>query len=465
VVRADGLVRLQNAVTGSGTVVLDPHTAAGTSGVDSSNWILAGTLANFTGSLVMDNTASYLTILKGGAGYTNGVFTNVALSGGSGTGAKANVTVTNGVITSVFVTDRGTGYATNDSLTVALGGALGNGTGAQINVGAGNAASSYRFQGGGNPSAYFGTADVVLKGGSQIYATGGTFTQNLTITGTGSNIDPAIGGIPYTSLTGLSAYSALGVLRFDNVTVSGNVVVDGAAKVMSYGGTTTYSGLITGATPTSILTFGGASTATGSTAVITGQLNVPTVVVNAGAGTQFSALGTDTLQIGNNGTTGFFSGNIILNGEWSNGGTNNSNTQWRSAILDFRRSDGYVLLPTQTISLAQQTLGGAASAAGATVRVNTTGTGVETNGASFYLANWVGSDKNNLIAITGGAGGRLEVGAGVANSRLVISNGSTLNLAYLGLGETQANYNSSAVQDAGTTVNAGQVRVGHWAGT
>ena len=52
VVRADGLVRLQNAVTGSGTIVLDPHTAAGTSGLDSSNWILAGTLANFTGSLV-----------------------------------------------------------------------------------------------------------------------------------------------------------------------------------------------------------------------------------------------------------------------------------------------------------------------------------------------------------------------------------------------------------------------------
>ena len=38
---------------------------------------------------------------KGGAGYTNGVFSNVDLSGGTGTGAKANVTVTNGVITAV----------------------------------------------------------------------------------------------------------------------------------------------------------------------------------------------------------------------------------------------------------------------------------------------------------------------------------------------------------------------------
>ena len=62
-------------------------------------------------------------------------------AGGTGTGAKANVTVTNGVITSVFVTDRGTGYATNDSLSVALGGVLGNGTGAQINVGGGNASN------------------------------------------------------------------------------------------------------------------------------------------------------------------------------------------------------------------------------------------------------------------------------------------------------------------------------------
>lgn len=171
------------------------------------------------------------------------------------------------------------------------------------------------------------------------------------------------------------------------------------------------------------------------------------------------------LQIGNNGTTGFFSGNIILNGEWSNGDTRNATTSWRAALLDFRRSDGYVLLPTQSISLAQQTMGGVAGQANATVRINTTGTGVETNGANFYLANWSGSDKNNLIAITGGAGGILQVGAGVANTRLVISNGSTLNLAYLGLGETQVNYNAAVVQEAGTTVNAGQARVGHWAGT
>ena len=42
---------------------------------------------------------------------------------------------------------------------------------------------------------------------------------------------------------------------------------------------------------------------------------------------------TATLQIGNGGTTGSFSGNIILNGEWSNGGANNSTAAWRNAKL------------------------------------------------------------------------------------------------------------------------------------
>lgn len=56
------------------------------------------------------------TITDGGAGLTakNGV----ALVGGSGYGATANLTVVSGAITAVTIVNAGTGYAVNDNLTV-----------------------------------------------------------------------------------------------------------------------------------------------------------------------------------------------------------------------------------------------------------------------------------------------------------------------------------------------------------
>jgi len=50
--------------------------------------------------------------------YVDAVYTDVVLSGGSGTGAKATVTVVGNVITTVVVTSRGHGYLAGDILTV-----------------------------------------------------------------------------------------------------------------------------------------------------------------------------------------------------------------------------------------------------------------------------------------------------------------------------------------------------------
>ena len=58
-------------------------------------------------------------ILNGGAFYTPGTYTNIPLTGGSGTGAKANITVSSaGVISSVVLQDGGTGYKKSDYLSV-----------------------------------------------------------------------------------------------------------------------------------------------------------------------------------------------------------------------------------------------------------------------------------------------------------------------------------------------------------
>ena len=61
-------------------------------------------------------------ILNGGDGYTVGTYTDVALKGGTGTDAKATITVTQvgnyTAVTDFALTDKGTGYKTYDILTV-----------------------------------------------------------------------------------------------------------------------------------------------------------------------------------------------------------------------------------------------------------------------------------------------------------------------------------------------------------
>jgi hypothetical protein len=77
--------------------------------------INAGTYINATGG------ANLFTLIAG-SGYTNGTYTNAALTGGTGTGAQATITVTAGAVTSVVITAPGTNYSVGDSLTYALPG-------------------------------------------------------------------------------------------------------------------------------------------------------------------------------------------------------------------------------------------------------------------------------------------------------------------------------------------------------
>ena len=59
-------------------------------------------------------------ILNGGADYTAGTYTSVALTGGSGTGATATFTVSDaGIVSDVQIQDAGSGYARGDYLSVA----------------------------------------------------------------------------------------------------------------------------------------------------------------------------------------------------------------------------------------------------------------------------------------------------------------------------------------------------------
>jgi hypothetical protein len=60
-----------------------------------------------------------------GSGYTNGTYTNVALSGGTGYGATATLTVSGGAVTASSLVRGGQWYTTSDTLSCDL---IGSGT-------------------------------------------------------------------------------------------------------------------------------------------------------------------------------------------------------------------------------------------------------------------------------------------------------------------------------------------------
>ncbi|MFC2974710.1 phage tail tube protein [Azotobacter bryophylli] len=73
--------------------------------------------------LVMAGTLAEMTVTDGGSGYTTAP--TVTISGGGGTGATAEATLSGGVVTGIAITNPGSGYTSAPSVAIA-----GDGTGA-----------------------------------------------------------------------------------------------------------------------------------------------------------------------------------------------------------------------------------------------------------------------------------------------------------------------------------------------
>ena len=65
------------------------------------------------------------TITNAGAAYTNGTYNNTVLTGGSGTGATANITVAGNVVTAVVINGHGINYVIGNTLSASITGGAG----------------------------------------------------------------------------------------------------------------------------------------------------------------------------------------------------------------------------------------------------------------------------------------------------------------------------------------------------
>ena len=72
--------------------------------------------------------------LVGGSAYTNGTYTTVPLTGGSGTGAEATVIVSGNAVTTVTITTEGNSYLIGDTLSAASASIGGTGSGFSVKV-------------------------------------------------------------------------------------------------------------------------------------------------------------------------------------------------------------------------------------------------------------------------------------------------------------------------------------------
>jgi hypothetical protein len=94
----------------------------------------SGIPANTYVTAIKTSSVKTLGTITGGAGYVNGTYTNVTLTGGSGSGAKATVTVALGAVTAVTVTSRGAGYQVGDVLSASNTELGGTGAGFSVPV-------------------------------------------------------------------------------------------------------------------------------------------------------------------------------------------------------------------------------------------------------------------------------------------------------------------------------------------
>lgn len=123
---------------------------------------------NVTAATLQNGAIATVTLTAGGTGYTSATYAQQALTGGTGSGATADIVVEVGVVTSCVVRSPGTGYAAADALSCAT---IGAGAGFILTV----ATTAAIVAGSGNLTALGRIGAGTATPRAALDAVGGTF--------------------------------------------------------------------------------------------------------------------------------------------------------------------------------------------------------------------------------------------------------------------------------------------------
>ena len=172
-------------------------TAVANTVTGSTQTLASTTLTYLSGGSESSNGVKSATISPAVTSYIDGIYKNVALTGGTSgaTGALGTVTVADGVVTSLIITETGSGYTSTESLTGTFGNSYSiTATNAQLTsipptsviTGFTNAtiATTYTANGSGTGSTNaYDLSSTTLYRGESITIAGITFTATATTTG------------------------------------------------------------------------------------------------------------------------------------------------------------------------------------------------------------------------------------------------------------------------------------------
>jgi Phage tail sheath C-terminal domain len=175
--------------------------ASSTNAIGSTGIIVGG--AGYTNGtytnvpLVASKQILTLGAVVGGSAYTDGTYTNIPLTGGTGTDARATVVVSGGAVTTVTLTSSGVGFTAGDVLSALVANLGGTGSGFTVPV-----ATIGTVSGSGATATITVTAGavsaVVITAGGLGYTVGNSLTAaTANIGGTGSGFK-----VPVATLSG-----------------------------------------------------------------------------------------------------------------------------------------------------------------------------------------------------------------------------------------------------------------------
>ena len=296
-----------------------------------------------------------------------------------------------------------------------------------------------------------GGATVVVKDRGQAYLTNATFANNFVISGLGFADTVNYSGTS-AAVLGFGSTIGLGAIRLEGATVTGNVRIDGNAKINSYSSTGILTGVISSTNAADVLILGGQGSAN-STLRLLGNNTFGDLWINGGGyatdgGDRYSDVWIGGMSAYNGvgggvpGTSGSLgTGKVTLYADVRSGST-----------LWFNRADGYTLAAGQLIQAVADT---AANLVKTNFMVETTGTGLTLNGGTVDLLNSINT-----------FGGTLRVANSVAGSILNIDAGSTVRAGQITIGDSStptANVGGTINQTGGTVTILNQIMVGRYA--